>query len=182
MRKLFLYFSLVVLSATMTGCFDNTNPQFSPEINSSYMYVNPVFVGDSLAYALDTLSLYYNSDDDLYQTDTMYIGDTVMFATAFYTVTNNLVAVRLNWDERMKLWFPLTDDVRKVLSSKSDTLKGQLYFNPGYNLVSFPIYFTPTQKGNLDLKLSVDSDSEFSTSSVMFKVPVKEQLTDSVGA
>lgn len=180
MRKLFLYFSWVVLTIMMTSCLNVTDPQYSPEIYASPFYVNPVFVNDSLIGAKDTLALYNDPENDLYQTDTVLVGDTVMFASTFYTVSNNLIAVKIKWDERLNLWFPLTDDVRKVLTSQTDTAAGQLYFNPGYNLVAFPIYFTADQKGNMDLKLAVESDSEFSTSSVVFKIPVKEQLTDSV--
>lgn len=180
MRKFILYFSLATLAIFTTSCLNNTNPQHSPEIYASHFYVNPVFKQDSLVSATDTLKLSYDSEDNLYKTDTICIGDTVVFASSFYTVTNNLIAVKINWDERLNLWFPLTDDVRKVLTNQSDTAAGQLYFNPGYNLVSFPIYFTTHQSGNMDLKLSVESDSEFSTSSVAFKIPVKEQVIDSI--
>lgn len=180
MRKLVL---LVVLVLSITSCLDNTNPQFSPEIYTSYFYVNPVFVGDSLVSAKDTLDLRYYSEDGSYEMDTIYVGDTVMFASAFSSVANNLVAVKLDWDStRMHLWFPLTEDVVKVLTNQSDTLAGRLYFKPGYNRVSFPVYFSPLDRGGMNLKLTVESDSEFSSSSVLFYVPVKPSKEDNVSS
>ena len=181
MRKLFLCLSLVAVATLMSSCLTTTEPQYSPEIYTSSFYVNPVFAGDSLVRAKDTLDLFYDSADGSYELDTVYVGDTVMFASTYYTLNSNLVAVKVDWDSlRMNLWYTLREDIEKVLTSESKVEMGSLYFNSGYNRVSFPVYFSPIVKGGMTLKLTVESDSEFSTSSVLFYIPVKEQVADSV--
>ena len=182
MRKCLLFICLVVSATVLNSCLDSTNPQHSPEIYCSLFYVNPVFEGDSLLGAKDTLDLLsYDSDAGWYRTDTAYVGDTVMFASEYYTVANNLVSVKVDWEKlSMNLWCPISDGVRKVLTAESDTMECKFCFDPGYNNVSFPVYFVPLQQAGMTLKLTVKSDSEYSTSSVQFYIPAKEQVVDSV--
>ena len=181
MRKSFLFLSIVALATLMSSCLTTTEPQYSPEIYASNFYVNPVFVNDTIVSAKDTLDLFYDSADGSYEVDTVYVGDTVMFASTYYTLNSNLVAVKLEWDSlRMNLWCNLSEDITKALTSESNVERGNLYFYSGYNRVSFPVRFSPIVKGGMTLKLTVESDSEFPTSSVLFYIPVKEQVVDSV--
>ena len=176
MRKLFLLLTVVV---AMTSC-STTEPQYSPEIYTSYFYVNPIFKGDSLVSAKDTLSLSYDSQDGSYELDTVYIGDTISFASAYYTVNSDLVAVKMVWDTLyMNLWYNLTDSIEAALTSQTKLETGQLYFAPGYNRVSFPINFSPIKKGGMTLKLTVESTSEFPSNSVLFYIPAIEKVADS---
>ena len=171
MRKLFCLFAVIGL---MTSCIKHIEPQYSPEIYSSSFYLNPILDGDSIVSAADTLSLYYDAEEGAYRMDTVYIGDTVMFASTFYTFTSNLTAVELKWETNlMNLWYPLPSGVKEVLTDQTDIDAGKLYFNPGYHRVSFPIYFIPLVGGNRTLKLSVESDSEFPVSSVLLNIPVR---------
>ena len=177
MRKLFL---LLIVIVAMTSCLGTTEPQYSPEIYSSYFCVNPIFKGDSLVSAKDTLSLEYDSQDGSYELDTVYIGDTVTFASAYYTVNSDLVSVKIDWDTLyMNLWYDLTDSIEAALTSQTKLETGQLYFAPGYNRVSFPISFSPIKKGGMTLKLTVESTSEFPSNSVLFYIPAIEQVVDS---
>lgn len=176
MRKLFLLLTVVV---AMTSC-STIEPQYSPEIYTSYFYVNPIFKGDSLVSAKDTLSLSYDSQDGSYELDTVYIGDTISFASAYYTVNSDLVAVKMVWDTLyMNLWYNLTDSIEAALTSQTKLETGQLYFAPGYNRVSFPISFSPIKKGGMTLKLTVESTSEFPSNSVLFYIPAIEKVADS---
>ncbi len=183
MRKLFLFAVLTVMAGAMTGCLEYTEPQYSPEIATSAFFVNPVFAGDSIVGAKDTLSLFYDSQDDSYELDTVYVGDTVVFASEYYTVNSNLMTIEIKWDStRMHLWYPIYEDVSKALTPDSKVSEGRLCFYSGYNRVAFPVSFSPLEKGGMTLKLSVESDSEFPISSVLFYIPVQEQVTDSVAA
>ncbi len=177
MRKLYIFLVLVVVAGAMTSCLEYKEPQYSPQIYRSEFYVNPQFQGDTVVGAKDTLDLIYDSDDDSYELDTVYLGDTVMFASTFYTVTNNLVAVEMKWDTtEMDLWYLTTADIDKALL-KTDTvgnLTCTMRFNPGYNRVTFPIYFTPKERGGMKLKLSVESDSDFPIHSVLLYIPAVE--------
>lgn len=177
MRKFYILLVLVVVAGAMTSCLEYKEPQYSPLIYRSNFYVNPQFQGDTLVGAKDTLDLIYDADDDSYELDTVYLGDTVMFASTFYTVTNNLVAVEMKWDTtEMELWYLTTADINKALL-KTDTvgnLTCTMRFNPGYNRVTFPIYFTPKERGGMKLKLSVESDSDFPIHSVLLYIPAVE--------
>lgn len=177
MRKFYILLVLVVVAGAMTSCLEYKEPQYSPQIYRSEFYVNPQFQGDTVVGAKDTLDLIYDADDDSYELDTVYLGDTVMFASTFYTVTNNLVAVEMKWDTtEMDLWYLTTADIDKALL-KTDTvgnLTCTMRFNPGYNRVTFPIYFTPKERGGMKLKLSVESDSDFPIHSVLIYIPAVE--------
>lgn len=177
MRKFYILLVLVVVAGAMTSCLEYKEPQYSPQIYRSNFYVNPQFQGDTVVGAKDTLDLIYDADDDSYELDTVYLGDTVMFASTFYTVTNNLVAVEMKWDTtEMDLWYLTTADIDKALL-KTDTvgnLTCTMRFNPGYNRVTFPIYFTPKERGGMKLKLSVESDSDFPIHSVLLCIPAVE--------
>ncbi len=177
MRKFYILLVLVVVAGAMTSCLEYKEPQYSPQIYRSNFYVNPQFQGDTVVGAKDTLDLIYDADDDSYELDTVYLGDTVMFASTFYTVTNNLVAVEMKWDTtEMDLWYLTTADINKALL-KTDTvgnLTCTMRFNPGYNRVTFPIYFTPKERGGMKLKLSVESDSDFPIHSVLLYIPAVE--------
>ena len=177
MRKFYIFLVLVVVAGAMTSCLEYKEPQYSPQIYRSTFYVNPLLQGDSVVGAKDTLDLIYDADNDSYKLDTVYLGDTVMFASTFYTVTNNLVAVEMKWDTtEMDLWYLTTADIDKALL-KTDTvgnLTCTMRFNPGYNRVTFPIYFTPKERGGMKLKLSVESDSDFPIHSVLLYIPAVE--------
>ena len=177
MRKFYILLVLVVVAGAMTSCLEYKEPQYSPQIYRSNFYLNPQFQGDTLVGAKDTLDLIYDADDDSYELDTVYLGDTVMFASTFYTVTNNLVAVEMKWDTtEMELWYLTTAEINKALL-KTDTvgnLTCTMRFNPGYNRVTFPIYFTPKERGGMKLKLSVESDSDFPIHSVLLYIPAVE--------
>lgn len=182
MRKFYILLVLVVVAGAMTSCLEYKEPQYSPQIYRSEFYVNPQFQGDTVVGAKDTLDLIYDADDDSYELDTVYLGDTMMFASTFYTVTNNLVAVEMKWDTtEMDLWYLTTADIDKALL-KTDTvgnLTCTMRFNPGYNRVTFPIYFTPKERGGMKLKLSVESDSDFPMHSVLIYIPAIEAPVES---
>ena len=178
MRKFYILLVLVVVAGAMTSCLEYKEPQYSPQIYRSTFFVNPQLQGDSVVGFKDTLDLIYNADNDSYKLDTVYLGDTVMFASTFYTVTNNLVSVEMKWNTKeMDLWYRTTADIDNALL-KTDTVKLDtldnlactMRFNPGYNRVTFPIYFTPKKQGDMKLMLSVKSDSDFPIHSVLLYV------------
>ena len=52
-RQLFI---LLVLLVAMCSCNWYTEPQHSPSISGSFFYINPVFDGDSMVSAQDTIT------------------------------------------------------------------------------------------------------------------------------
>ena len=76
----------------------------------------------------------------------------------------------------MNLWYVTTADIDKELL-KTDTVGHYtctMRFKPGYNRVTFPVYFTPKERGGMKLKLSVESDSDFPMHSVLIYIPAIE--------
>ena len=144
--------------------------------------MNPQFKNDTLVSFKDTLDLFYDNEEDAYVLDSVFLGDTIMFVGIFDAVVNNLVAVEMKWDTtEMDLWYLTTADIDKALL-KTDTvgnLTCTMRFNPGYNRVTFPIYFTPKERGGMKLKLSVESDSDFPMHSVLIYIPAIEAPLES---
>lgn len=174
MRKLFVLISVLVVALAMTSCLDNVHSDYTPEIMCSYLYVNPILNSDTIVGAKDTLRLTYDVKDNSFVTDTLALGDTLMFSAAYYTRSNNLIAVKIAWDStETALWYPLTK-IEEALTDRSDVAAGQLYFNPGCNLVAFPIYVSPKQVGKTAFSLTVESDSKFPTASLKFVLPVSK--------
>ena len=175
MRKLFVLISVLVVALAMTSCLDNVHSDYTPEIKCSYLYVNPILNSDTIVGAKDTLRLTYDDKDNSFVTDTLALGDTLMFSAAYYTVSKNLIAVKIAWDStETALWYPLNTKIEDVLTDRSDVAAGQLYFNPGYNFVAFPIYVSPKQVGKTSFSLTVESDSKFPTASLKFVLPVSK--------
>ena len=170
---------LALLACVMTSCFDETGTQTTPEIMFGYLYVNPQLQGDSLVIsAKDTLYDYYDTELAMTYVDTMQLGDTVMFPALFSSYMNNLVNIQATFDTtRVEMWFGINtkdENIKKALTAESQPEKGVLYFNPMYNMVSFPIYIVPQEVGSHIIKISVTSDSQYPTNSSVFTLPVKQ--------
>ena len=183
MKKSFLLL-FVIVATIMTSCggWLTGKLDHSPDIYIFGFFVNPVFEGDSLVSAKDTLYLSQDPSDGSYELDTVYLGDTVHFLNVYDAYENSLVAVQMTWDSlRMDLWYQLSEDTQKALTNQSKVEQGLLYFEPGCGRrVTFPVYFTPRHKGGMTLKLAVESTSEnFPTSSVLIYTPATEQVVDS---
>ena len=175
MRKLLFPLSIIAIVSLMTSCLSNWESNDTPRIATSMFLVNPVMQGDSVVEAKDTMLIRYDMEDDSYITDTLALGDTILFASSFYSVSNNLVAIKMKWDStETALWYSLSEATQKVLTEQSDMAAGVLYFNPGYNLVSFPIYVSPVVEGKTSIELVIESDSKYSTNSLRFAVPVSK--------
>lgn len=172
--KSFLY--LLLIACVATSCL-NTETHTTPQMLFGNLYVNPQFVGDTLVGAKDTLEDHYNYEVGMVYLDTLQLGDTVMFSAYFDSYMNSLVSVQANYDTtRVNLWFaidPQSDAVKNLLASGSNPQKGILLFNPMYRSVVFPIYIVPQEAGSHPIKITVTSDSNYSTNSAIFTMPVK---------
>ena len=176
MKKSFLLL-FVFVATIMTSCDWLTGESdHSPEIYSSYFYVNPVFEGDSIISAKDTIYAHQSTEvETVYQMDSLTLGDTVFFVPTFYTHSQDLVSIKIDWDTaHFDFTMSIPESISKQLTNQSDTTKGQLFFNPGFNRVSFPCYFTAKEYGRLPLKLTVASTSQFSPTSVTINIPIKK--------
>ncbi len=172
MRKLFIVLLLGIVSGILTGCFDHIQSSYTPEIHLYSPLLNPYYEGDTLR-ASDTLKFSYNESLRMYLTDTIATTDTLLVGTIFYAVGNVLTGVRVEWDSTsLDTWLEVESAIRNALSDTTTIGSGYLPFNPGYNLVSFPIYLTPLKSGLHTIKMTVESDSKYSPVSLSFGVPV----------
>jgi hypothetical protein len=100
-----------------------------------------------------------------------------MFPALFSSNMNNLVSINATYDTlRVNLWFQVDledESVMKAVATGSKPERGILLFNPMFNLVSFPVYIVPQEAGSYPIKLSVTSDSKYSTRQAIFTLPVK---------
>ena len=127
MRKLLFPLSIIAIVSLMTSCLSNWESNDTPRIATSMFLVNPVMQGDSVAEAKDTMLIRYDMEDDSYITDTLALGDTILFASSFYSVSNNLVAIKMKWDStETALWYSLSEATQKVLTEQSDMAAGVL--------------------------------------------------------
>ena len=174
MNKSFLLL-FITIATLMTSCDWLTGESdHSPEMYSSYFYVNPIFRGDSIVSAKDTLFARTTEIEDQFLLDSLALGDTVWFATTFYSYEQDLTSITAEWDTtRMDFNFNLTEVITMHLTEASDVEQCKLFFNPGFNRVSFPCTFTATGYGVLSTKLTVASTSEFSPTIIYLTVPIK---------
>jgi hypothetical protein len=177
MKKSFLLL-FVVVATIMTSCdWLIGESDHSPEIYSSYFYVNPVFEGDSIISAKDTLYAHQENTEveSAYLIDSLTLGDTVFFTPIFNTHTQDLVSIKIDWDTaHFDFTMSIPENISKHLTNQSDITKGQLFFNPGLSFVYFPCYFIAKEYGRLPLKLTVASTSQFSPTSVTINIPIKK--------
>lgn len=173
MRKTFIFLLISVVALAMTSCLDNVKSDYTPEIYLTNLYLNPYYVGDTLR-ARDTLALHYSTSAEKYVSDTVQVGDTIMFGALFYSKGNNLLTTSCEWDSTaVKTWFRLNDEVKKAMSDTTRIAAGYFVFNPIYNQVSYPVYLSPVKSGSHTVKLTVESDSKYSPYSFGFNLVVR---------
>jgi len=178
MRKTtFLFFSLLVIAFSMSSCLNGFDSQTTPVMDFGMVYVNPQFSNDTLIGAQDTLKSYYDEELGCPRLDTIQLGDTIMFGAVFYSNMNRLVNIHATFDTtRVDLWFGIDiekKEFKAAFKEDSDPTKGVLNFNPICNMLTFPIYIVPEEAGSHRVKVTVVSDSEYSTNDASFVLPVK---------
>lgn len=177
MRK-FFYLSLSLLAIMLgTSSCDWLlgESDTAPTIYTSVFFVNPIMDGDSIISAKDTLYAHQTNEmENSYRIDSVSLGDTVIFASTYYTYERDIVSILVEWDSlRMDFTMDIQEEISKHLTSQSNIAEGKLIFNPGFNRVSFPCYFIIKDYGILPLRLTVASTSQFSPTSVRMTIPVK---------
>jgi len=138
----------------------------------SYFLANPIYSGDSIIDA-DTLTL--TAVDDYYVIDTINPTDTVVFAAGFYSLGNELVAARVNFDTtQLNICARVSDDMKAVCLPKTNYRTLQFYVNPGFNGLYLPMGYRPLQSnGTYKFTMIVESDSKFSPNQVTLHQPVR---------
>ena len=163
---------LAVVAFALSSCFNNTGLQSTPILLVYNGFVNPQVVGDSLVGADDTLRYYFNEELGMQYTDTVHLGDTIVFPSKYDSYMNNLVSIRATVDTvRVHLWFDI-DMNDNALMTDSKPEKGVIFFKPMKNIAVFPIYVVPQEVGAHAIKITVTSDSQFPESNVIFTMPV----------
>jgi len=164
---------LPLLAAVLCISCKETKAEFTPYIQVSHFYLNPEYSGDSIIGAQDTLWI-TTSSDGTYVLDSIEMGDVVVYQAFFGSYANDLVAARVNFDTtQLDMYAKLNQEIQAILLPKSNISTIQLYLNPGFNGLCFPIVYTPLKSGVFDFSMTVESDSQFSPRSVNFRQPVR---------
>lgn len=175
MKKVFVIL-LASVGLMLTSCVNNVHSDYTPYIVFSDMYINPIFHGDTLVSAEDTMKFKFDNDLNAYiMTDTLSVTprDSVAFALAFCSLGNDLVATRINFDTTtVNLQVTLNKEITDVLTEQSNFRLAQLHYKPGYNAVSFSAGFVPLKEGTHKIEFVVESDSKYSPVRYVFLQPV----------
>lgn len=173
MRKILISLMVPMMALAVTSCVDNVQSNFTPEIRISVPFLSPYYIGDTL-HAKDTLALHYNESLKMYVTDTIQVGDTLLVGTMFYAYGNNLLSTRVKWDTTaVRTWFRLNTTILDAMTDTTQISTGYFPFSPNYNMVSFPIYFTPITAGVHPIEMTVETDSKYSPRSISFSLLVR---------
>jgi len=169
--KTFRWCLLVLVALCSWSCKQST-AEFTPYIQVSYFYLNPVFEGEKIVSAADTLSVRFM--DGAYVIDSINRDDKVVFQVHYGSYANELVAARIVFDTTQLNMYPkLSQELQSVLLPSSDVRNIQLYINPGCNGLSFPVIYQPMQSGTFQFGLICESDSKLSPCSMQYKQPVR---------
>ena len=167
---------LIPTAACLLFSCSKATADYTPYISFSAILRNPVISHDSIVGCQDTVYTTYDSSLSAYILDTISMSDTTYFMVGFGSRGNDLTAALITFDSTaVNLRCHLADEIKAVLdTAKTNEQAAQLYFIPGYNLVLFPIAYTPKKTGVHKLIFQVKSDSKFSPVSYTLMQPVKE--------
>jgi len=169
--KTFRWCLPIIVACLFLAC-KKEGASFTPYIQTSYFYVNPFYEGDNIVLADDTLSM--TLSNGTYVLDSIDVDDKVVVMAGFGSYTNDLIAVRVNFDStQLNMQAPVSQKVKDILLPSSNLQTIQLLLNPGYNYLAIPLNYTPRKSGVFQFSLIVESDSEFSPSTVLFTQPVR---------
>ena len=173
---LFVSFFVVILFA---ACSSKNESYSTPSITLTYFICDPVFdESGNLTGGSDTLGWEYDEANDTYILDTLLFTDSthVVFAAGFRSYDNNLVSTAVEYDTaQLSLHLGLTSEILAATTAPTDTAKGILYFNLGFNYVGYPVTYMPRTRGNLPITIKVESDAgtPYSPASIRLVQPVK---------
>lgn len=165
MKKLVLpLFSL--LMALLTSCL-NGKYETTPSV-----IVDPVI----LVNETDTIGIIFNVQESKYSTDTMFIGDTLLISVAFDAVGNNLTAGQIKYQsEYADLNVLDVDKLGDVFTPTVATDSYSFTIATGYRGVVLQFQYVPKKVGKAQLDFVVQSDSEYSPSSLTLLTPITER-------
>ena len=164
-----------MMSACLLFSCNKTTADYTPYIQMSAIFRNPVILHDSVIGCQDTILTTYDSSLKCYVADTISLSDTAFFMVGFGSRANDLTAALITFDSSaVSLRCNLADEIRAVLDTATREATAQLYFIPGYNFVMFPISYSPKKADTHKIVFEVRSDSKFSPVSCTLLQPVSE--------
>lgn len=174
MKKSLLALLTGVLLTSVLGSCIHSDYDYTPAIYFSDFYANPIFSGDTLVGAEDTLLAHFDTLLNVYVLDTISLSDSIVFGAAFESFANYLTAARISFDTTALAFSANLESLRPIMSAKSNEKTLQLYFNPGYELVSFGVGYKAKKVGTHTIEVTAESDSEYSPTRYVLLQPVVE--------
>ena len=160
---------LLLLMIAMQSCMKNKY-ETTPAV-----MVDPII----LVNATDTATYGYNFEINNYTTDTLFVGDTLLFTIAFDAVGNNLTKAQIGYQSEYA-------DLKSVLSSQLDGIVTEtvaegsytLDVVSGYRAIIIQFNYIPKKEGQGKLLFRVESDSEYSPVEVSVLTPIAQKAEE----
>lgn len=167
--KRIVFFIAIAVGVMMASCSLDQQSQYTPQLKCYNLICHHA---DSLY--IDTLKIDKMDDNGVYKMKAIHKGDTVRAVIILNAVTNTLTGFSIAYDStELVAQVDSVSLIQSALLDTSDPEHGKLYFKPAYNYAAFPIHYIPLKTGALDLKLTVESDSKYSPSTLSMTQPVE---------
>jgi len=168
--KTYFFIQLALFTIAFTSCNLTNESNYSPELYAWASHINKT----------DTINQYLTDEGGVRRTDTINVGDTLVFIMYLNGVTNNLKNFYLTQSDSTisKILLPVETSMDSIFSkSESNYSKGQFIFLPKITSVFFPVRYialkpTITEYIQLTLESDVNSKSTAGDNSVSFKLKI----------
>ena len=143
-------------------------------LNSKYE-TTPAVMMDPIILVNDTDTVTYAFNDDLnqYSTDTLFVGDTVMFAIVYDALGNNLTKAQIRYQpEYADFSAVLSSQLEDVVTRTESDGSFVLDVATGYRAIIFQFKYIPLKAGLAKLEFRVESDSQYSPVEASVLTPI----------
>ncbi|MBR1808403.1 MAG: hypothetical protein IJ776_03345 [Paludibacteraceae bacterium] len=165
-----LFVSLIVLQSCLNSKYETT-----PAV-----MVDPVI----LVNDTDTVTYLYNNDLSQYCTDTLLVGDTVMFTIIYDALGNNLTKAQIKYQPEYAYFSAvLSSQLEDVVTQTESDGGFVLDVATGYRAIVFQFKYVPLKAGLAKLEFRVESDSQYSPveASILTPIALKSEEEDKGG-
>lgn len=158
---------LLLLSGLLilNGCRLSGETNHTPEIR----------ISNGLIHDTTVVNVYYSVNAGYYQTDSVYVGDSISFSFLFYSYENHLLTCDIKTDTALAyMRFASAEHLDSVfLKNKSNYEQGHFVLpDRSYSLAQiYGVYIPRKASGESFIDLGVTSDSKFSIRTMRVKIP-----------
>ncbi|MEZ7867112.1 MAG: hypothetical protein QMB37_06650 [Paludibacteraceae bacterium] len=165
-RKLFFPVLLIALVVAMNSCKLGNDSNYSPRLT----LMNPALINTD-----STLRMSYTNEGNI-KFDSLHVNDTVTISVIGEGFTNNLTAFEYEVANPGDIEVIIPDSIKTFFESRSDFVKGTLYFTPKIVWMNIPFKFVAkktSDKVKLNFLLESDAKNVSNLYGLQIEFPVK---------